>query len=192
MPKSPPASPSRPPARPRVPRRPARRTPERRQSSLDFLPPLPQPRKLRTSAEAAIYCDAPVAPRLLRVGASLLDGLVVLAGEAVFLAVLYYKGGGIPWSPPAIGIYGAAFILMFLFYKLLACVLDQEAAGTKWAGLRLLHFDGRPADRQQRLLRLASGCLSVLPACAGLLWALADEERLTWHDHMSKTFLTER
>jgi hypothetical protein len=23
-----------------------------------------------------------------------------------------------------------------------------------------------------------------------LLWALADEEKLTWHDHMSKTFPT--
>ena len=26
----------------------------------------------------------------------------------------------------------------------------------------------------------------------GLLWSLADEESLTWHDHMSKTFPTIR
>ncbi len=53
-------------------------------------------------------------------------------------------------------------------------------------GLRLLHFDGRPADRRQRLLRLASGCLSLLPLGVGFLWALVDEERLTFHDHISR------
>ena len=85
--------------------------------------------------------------------------------------------------------YAAALALILLFYKVLVCVLAQESPGARWMGLRLLHFDGRPPERRQRLLRLASGILSVLPACAGLLWALADEERLTWHDHISKTFI---
>ncbi len=57
-------------------------------------------------------------------------------------------------------------------------------------GLRLLHFDGRPADRRRRLLRQASGCLSALPLGIGFLWALVDEEHLTFHDHITETFVT--
>ena len=35
-------------------------------------------------------------------------------------------------------------------------------------------------------------CLSFCAGGVGLLWALADEEKLAWHDHMSKTFPTHR
>jgi uncharacterized RDD family membrane protein YckC len=56
--------------------------------------------------------------------------------------------------------------------------------------LRLLNFDGRPPTREQRMLRLGASFLSVLSAGLGLLWALVDEESLTWHDHISQTFPT--
>lgn len=115
---------------------------------------------------------------------------MVIAGGLVFLAILHHKAGAIPLGRPAPLILAAAFLLMFLFYKLLACILAEQTPGTKWMGLRLLHFDGRPPERRHRLLRLAAACLSVLPGCAGLLWGLADEEHLTWHDHISKTFVT--
>ena len=36
--------------------------------------------------------------------------------------------------------------------------------------------------------RVYMGC--VLPAGLGLLWALVDEESLTWQDHISHTFPT--
>jgi hypothetical protein len=38
--------------------------------------------------------------------------------------------------------------------------------------------------------RLASGALSFCAAGLGFLWALVDEETLTWHDHISRTFPT--
>jgi uncharacterized RDD family membrane protein YckC len=60
----------------------------------------------------------------------------------------------------------------------------------RWTGLRLIDFDGFPADRRARSLRAISACLSFCAGGLGLLWALADEEKLTWHDHMSKTFPT--
>jgi hypothetical protein len=37
---------------------------------------------------------------------------------------------------------------------------------------------------------MASGFLSLAAGGLGLLWALVDEETLTWHDHISKTFPT--
>jgi hypothetical protein len=34
------------------------------------------------------------------------------------------------------------------------------------------------------------GLLSIAAAGLGLIWALTDEERLTWHDMATQTFLT--
>jgi uncharacterized RDD family membrane protein YckC len=60
----------------------------------------------------------------------------------------------------------------------------------RFAGLHLVDFDGRRPDREQRAIRQVAGLLSVLSAGLGLVWALVDEENLTWHDHISKTFPT--
>jgi hypothetical protein len=53
-----------------------------------------------------------------------------------------------------------------------------------------VNFDGQRPTQRERLQRFAWSAVSVLPAGLGLLWALVDEENLTWHDHSSKTFLT--
>jgi hypothetical protein len=58
--------------------------------------------------------------------------------------------------------------------------------------LRLTNFDGFPAEPGQRALRFLGTCLSMATCGAGLLWALVDEESLTWQDHISKTFPTFR
>jgi len=163
------------------------------QSALDFLPPVDPPRRLKTSSvEATINCDAPVAPRSMRFMAVVLDSIIVGTAFAVLPIFLYLRTGSVPGDRMALLIYAAAFGLMFLFYKVLGCFGSRETLGPQWMGLQILHFDGRPPGRRQRLLRLAACCLSIPPAAAGLLWALADEERLTWHDHMSKTFTTLR
>lgn len=106
------------------------------------------------------------------------------------LSIFAFQTGGLVTSRPALVIYGLAFALLLLFYKYAAFRWAGISPGTRWADLDLLDFDGRPPGRRDRLNRLAAGCLSLLPAGAGLLWALVDEEHLTWHDHMSKTFVT--
>jgi uncharacterized RDD family membrane protein YckC len=54
----------------------------------------------------------------------------------------------------------------------------------------VVNFDGHRPSRRQRFYRLAGGAVGVVAAGMGLLWAIFDEERLTWHDHISKTFPT--
>ena len=60
----------------------------------------------------------------------------------------------------------------------------------RWSSVKVLNFDGQRPTREQRLTRLFAGALSFLAAGLGLVWALADEESLTWHDHISKTFVS--
>jgi uncharacterized RDD family membrane protein YckC len=57
-------------------------------------------------------------------------------------------------------------------------------------GVRLVDFDGNPPSQKRRYQRLFGSILSFLAAGVGLIWALVDEDSLTWHDHISATFPT--
>jgi len=59
-----------------------------------------------------------------------------------------------------------------------------------WTQLRLLNFDGHIPDRDERVQRMFGSFLSYTVGGLGMVWALVDEEKLAWHDHISKTFPT--
>ena len=59
------------------------------------------------------------------------------------------------------------------------------------AGLRVVSFSGHKPSWQQRLLRVAGALVSAGSFLFGYLWVFIDEEKLSWHDHISKTVLTD-
>src|SRR5439155_24354425 len=81
-------------------------------------------------------------------------------------------------------------VVIGLFYHVLYCLADGDTPGMRFAGLRLVDFDGRTPDRERRAVRQVAALLSLFSAGLGLVWARVDEENLTWHDHISKTFPT--
>lgn len=180
-----PARQPRPPGSPPAPRRRAERP---RQDSFDFS--AHDVRALPTSVEAAICCNASVACARDRVAATLIDLSFQLAGFGVFLLTFHFAGGQLVLTPKTMGYFAAAALFIALLYRLLFCLGNGDTPGLRFASLRLLNFDGHAPTRSQRLKRVAGGCLSVVAAGAGLLWALVDEERLAWHDLMSETFPT--
>jgi uncharacterized RDD family membrane protein YckC len=161
------------------------------QSGLDFLLPPPQgPRTLKTQVEAVIYCDAEVATPKHRVIAAAIDGGMIFIGFGLFLFAFHLMGGMFRFNRQTIPFFIGAFGALAMFYGLLWIWADRQTVGMRWTGLRLIDFDGFPADRRARSLRAVGACLSFCAGGLGLLWALADEEKLAWHDHMSKTFPT--
>jgi len=168
--------------------------PDDNQAFLDFHPPAPQAqRTLKTSVEAVIYCDAPVATPAHRAVGFALDFAIVTIGIAVFLLTFHFCGGELGGINAYVGLgFSGAFFCVALFYGLLWALTGSESAGSRWIGLRLINFDGSPIDRRERAIRCGCACLSLLAGGLGVLWSLADEESLTWHDHMSKTFPTIR
>ncbi len=152
------------------------------QQSLSFQSPLD------TQVEAVIFCDAPVALPTHRMIASALDLSVILMGLAVFLVTFHLAGGEIVLTKQTIPFFCTIAAVFALFYHFLFCISGGDSPGMRWAQLRLVNFDGQPPDREQRVYRLIGSCLSILAAGLGLIWALVDEESLTWHDHMSNTF----
>jgi uncharacterized RDD family membrane protein YckC len=185
------------------PRRPTVQVPVRKQivsdprgeqSTLDFLPAasVQSSRTLKTTVEAVIYCDAPVATPLHRALASLLDFSMICLGVGLFLGIFEIFGGPFAWTKQNIIIWLLAVGLIAMFYGFVWSICGRESAGKDWTDLHVINFNGFQPDGKSRALRLIGGWLSFCSGTIGIFWALMDEEGLTWHDHMSKTFPTVR
>ena len=158
------------------------------QQSLDFLNDPFAPSPLGTEVEAVIYCDAPVALPVHRIMAAAADASMISIAAGAFLSIFYLSGGPIVFTKPSVLLFAGVIGVVAVLYRLLWCLGNGDTPGMQFAGLRLVNFDGRLPDREQRLTRLAGSILSLASAGLGLVWALVDEENLTWHDHISKTF----
>jgi uncharacterized RDD family membrane protein YckC len=141
-------------------------------------------------ADGVIYCDAPVAVPAHRAMAAAVDASIILMALAIFGIIFRLAGGTFVMDSKTAPIFLAAAAGVVVFYRVLWCLANGDSAGQRWAHLRLVNFDGQRPTRTQRFYRLASALLSFLAAGIGLLWSLVDEETLTWHDHISKTFPT--
>lgn len=169
----------------------SRRNPILNQRLLEFLPPAPRVTKTtKTHVEAAVCCDSNVASCRYRVMASLLDAGVVAVAMAIFCGYFRWRGGDLELSAHAAPFYIALGAAISIFYEALWNIAGRETPGMRWVHLRLLNFDGNLPDRRQRLIWFLASYLSLSAAGIGLIWSLFDEETLTWHDHIAKTFPT--
>lgn len=134
--------------------------------------------------------DCAVAPLQLRAMAAVFDAGLVLAFFGLFLLTVRLTLGEIPMGKPFYFCYGFGALLIAMIYKLLFCAFGQVTLGLQGARLEVVSYDGQPPTRSQRFVRMFSGWLSLASAGMGVLWALADQDQLSWHDHVSQTFLT--
>jgi RDD family protein len=154
------------------------------QPALDFQPGVP---------EEQVWRLRPVAPVRLRLSAHWTDVRVVGGATALFLLglpLIHLLGGDVVPKLILLGGLVCGSLLLALLYGLLFLWGAGATPGMKAARLRLVNFDGMPATRQQRLLRLFGAVVSAGSFLIGFLWAAVDEEKLYWHDHISKTYLT--
>lgn len=160
------------------------------QQSLDFFPE-PIETGTRLSPDAVIQCSAPVAPLVLRILASVVDASIVLCALGLLFATLSF--GGVEFTlrdRASLLVAGAAVAAVAGLYRALFVIANGDTVGVRALHMRLVDFDGRRPTIRRRVYRFFGGCLGLLAAALGLLWALVDEESLTWHDHVSRTFPT--
>ena len=130
-----------------------------------------------------------VAPVAIRVIAGALDAAVASVAVSVFLGTYYLLGGRLLLQPRALAGVGLAAAGVTAFYLFLYTCYVAETPGLLWTGLRVLDYDGDPPRAEQRLMRALGSLLSGAALGLGYLWALVDEESLTWHDRMSRTYI---
>jgi len=155
--------------------------------------PLPFQNTVRArsaAADASRFCNAPVAVPMHRFMAAVADYSLVSIAMGAIVGMLHVAAGSLLVNVANLPTLAVVFFVLSVSYKLLWAFADTDSPGLRWAHLRTVNFDGKVPARAQRLQRVAAGCLSLLAGGIGIIWILADEETLSWHDHMSKTFLT--
>jgi uncharacterized RDD family membrane protein YckC len=83
----------------------------------------------------------------------------------------------------------ATFVIVYLQYFALFTVFGGTTPGMMMRGLHVVSFSGEPPTPRQMLWRSAGYMLSAGTFFMGFLWALWDEDALTWHDRLSRTYL---
>lgn len=84
------------------------------------------------------------------------------------------------------GVVAAAFL--YLVYQALFFSFSESTPGMRWARIALCTFDDENPTRKAMRRRMLAVLLSACPLGLGFLWATLDEERLTWHDRISRMY----
>jgi len=128
------------------------------------------------------------APLHLRAMAAMVD--VGLIG-AIFVAASFVAANNVI-SPPAMRTMelaaAGAFVAIWLLYQSLFLMFAGITPGMRYAGIALCNFDDRRPSRKQLRRRIWAVLLSLLPVGLGMLWSIFDEDHLSWHDRISRTY----
>ncbi len=80
------------------------------------------------------------------------------------------------------------FVIVYLQYFALFTVFGGTTPGMMLRGLQIVSFPGSCTPRQM-LWRSVGYMPSAGTFFMGFLWAMWDEDALTWHDRLSQTYL---
>ena len=166
---------------------------ENRRTRYAESPPQSQSPLAFPDAESALlvkFSTPPVASFRIRVLADCLDFACILAAVAMFLAPLLLLSGEVVLDRYVIAAGLAVGCTVALLYGVVFVYLAGATPAMQRLGLRLVNFDGQPASRPERLWRLLGSIASAGSFLLGFAWAAIDDERFSWHDRMSRTFLT--
>ena len=132
----------------------------------------------------------PVASLEDRRVAALIDGACLLFAYGGFLALFSSLGGQFTLSKLTAAVYAATFAIVYLQYFALFTVFGGTTPGMMFRGLQVASFNGAPASPRQLLLRSLGYVTFCERVLYGFLWAWWDEDALTWHDRISRTYLS--
>jgi uncharacterized RDD family membrane protein YckC len=142
------------------------------------------------TASAGTGSVIPVAPLANRRHAALIDALLLLLAYAGFLGMFHAFGGRLTVGKFDALVLAVALALFYAQYFALFTVFGGETPGMSLCKLRVVSFDGSVPTSRQLLWRSFGYLVSAGTAFLGFLWALWDEDHLTWQDRISQTYLT--
>jgi len=164
-----------------LPAEPAGRNPGRPQAAAA------EPRQEFVHERIGQYPVAPIDERRL---SGLIDAACLLFACGGFLALFGSLGGQFAFSKLNAAVYAIAFAIVYLQYFALFTVFGGTTPGMMLRGLRVVDFSGEEPSPRQLLLRAAGYMLSAGTFFLGYVWVQWDEDELTWHDRISRTYLS--
>jgi uncharacterized RDD family membrane protein YckC len=157
------------------------------------VPPSPRtdgsfaPKQKDVTESSGLY---PVASLEERRFAAAIDTVCLLFAYGAFLALFGSLGGQFTLSKLSAAVYSVTFAIVYLQYFALFTVFGGTTPGMMFRGLQVASFTGDPPTPRQMLLRSAGYIISAGTFFLGFFWAWWDEDTLTWHDRLSRTYLS--
>jgi uncharacterized RDD family membrane protein YckC len=129
---------------------------------------------------------APISWRLLAamVDGSLITGAFLAAAMVAMSRMAELPGPRATEMGGGLALAGTAVLYQMLFFT-----LGKTTPGMRYARLSLQTLGNGQTTRGERWKRLGAMMLSLAPMGLGAVWALFDEQHLSWHDRLSGTYL---
>ncbi len=122
--------------------------------------------------------------------AAVIDLVCLLFAYGGFMALFSSLGGQFSATKLNAVVYVATFAVVYLQYFALFTIFGGTTPGMMFRGLQVASFSGAPPSPRQYLLRSIGYVLSAAAVFAGFAWSWWDEDHLTWHDRISRTYLS--
>lgn len=128
---------------------------------------------------------APMGDRLL---AAIVDTALIFCALGLFVAVFVACTAHPPSGKPALVAAAAVLVGFIALYQWLFFTYAESTPGMRCAKIALCTFDDDNPGRKTLQHRVGALFLAALPMGLGFLWALLDDDRLGWHDRMTRTY----
>ena len=129
------------------------------------------------------------APMSRRVLAGAIDALLVISAFALFAYIFFRVTSITPPLQQAAAISAILTALFWTSYQYLLLVYTGTTPGLRVARLQISRFDGTAVPRKTRRWRVLAAVLSGVSLALGYVWCFLDEDRLCWHDRITRTYM---
>jgi len=155
------------------------------------LPPLAEeenepPQQPVEATHSALY---PVASLLERRRAASIDAACLAFAYGGFLALFGSLGGHFTLSKLSAVVCFSTFAFVYVQYFCLFTIFGGTTPGMMIRGLQVASFTGDEPTARQLFWRSVGYLVSASTFFLGFFWALWDEDGMTWHDRLSRTYL---
>jgi uncharacterized RDD family membrane protein YckC len=124
-----------------------------------------------------------------RVLALAADGLVVACSVALFGYIFFRIADVNPIQRQFLPMLAVVTAIFWAAYQYALLTYSASTPGLALAGLRLSKFDGSSVPRKIRQWRALASILSGASLALGYAWCFLDEDRLCWHDRITRTYM---
>jgi uncharacterized RDD family membrane protein YckC len=154
------------------------------------LPPLSEDQEEAPEAPEEPPSDLyPVATLRERRCAALIDAACLAFAYGGFLALFGSLGGQFTLSKLSAVVCFSTLAFVYVQYFGLFTIFGGTTPGMMVRGLQVASFTGEAPTAKQLFWRTAGYMISAGTFFLGFFWALWDEDAMTWHDRLSRTYL---
>ena len=139
-----------------------------------------------TELVPALHDLAPLSSRLM---SALVDGGLVFGSFLVAVLLFASCTPHVPAGKAALGLALLALCVLAAFYGWLFMSFGGGSTpGMRYTRIAICTFADSNPTRRELQGRVPATALALLPLGLGVFWAILDEDKLGWHDRMTRTY----